>query len=93
VDAGGRLDLDYSESPDGGPPGYAPWFRQPSRRAPGTVVVCGHWAALGLVNEPALLALDTGCVWGHRLTAVRLDDRATFSVPARPQPSASSSSG
>ena len=91
VDASGRLELAYSDSPDGGPAGYEPWFRLPSRRAPGTVAVFGHWAALGLVNEPTLIALDTGCVWGNRLTAMRLGDRRVFSVPAKGQ--ASSSSG
>ena len=38
-----------------------------------TVIVCGHWSALGLRMEPHLLALDSGCVWGEKLTAVRLD--------------------
>lgn len=78
----GVLELEYSDAPDDGPPGYSPWFRLPARRAAGTVVVFGHWAALGLLDEPTLLALDTGCVWGNRLTAARLDDRRIFSVPA-----------
>jgi bis(5'-nucleosyl)-tetraphosphatase (symmetrical) len=47
------------------------------------VVVCGHWAARGLVLESRLRALDSGCVWGRRLTAWRVDDNCTVSVPAR----------
>jgi bis(5'-nucleosyl)-tetraphosphatase (symmetrical) len=39
-------------------------------------IAFGHWSALGLVNRPDLLSLDTGCVWGGALTAVRIDDGA-----------------
>jgi bis(5'-nucleosyl)-tetraphosphatase (symmetrical) len=46
-----------------------------------TPIVCGHWAALGLRLRPDLLALDSGCVWGGALTAVRLEDRAVFAQP------------
>ena len=62
------------------PKGYFPWF---DVRAPGgrTVFVCGHWSSLGLKLAPALLALDTGCVWGGSLSAIRLEDRALFQVP------------
>ena len=45
-------------------------------------MVFGHWAALGLALAPGVVALDTGCVWGNRLTAVRLEDRAVFQEPA-----------
>jgi bis(5'-nucleosyl)-tetraphosphatase (symmetrical) len=43
-------------------------------------VVCGHWARLGLRVRDDLLAIDTGCVWGGRLTAVRLEDRSLYQV-------------
>jgi bis(5'-nucleosyl)-tetraphosphatase (symmetrical) len=61
-----------------GPPAEAPaeawpWFRVPSRHSAGQRVVFGHWSALGLMRANDALALDTGCVWGGRLTAVRLD--------------------
>jgi bis(5'-nucleosyl)-tetraphosphatase (symmetrical) len=45
------------------------------------MVVCGHWAALGLQIAPGLVALDSGCVWGGRLSAVRLEDHAVFQEP------------
>jgi bis(5'-nucleosyl)-tetraphosphatase (symmetrical) len=41
----------------------------------GTRIVCGHWSALGLIVNDDLIAVDTGCVWGRQLTAVRLDRR------------------
>ena len=50
-----------------------PWFEVAGRRTAGQPVAFGHWSALGLVNRPDLLALDTGCVWGGALTAVRVD--------------------
>ncbi|MCX7140635.1 MAG: bis(5'-nucleosyl)-tetraphosphatase (symmetrical), partial [Proteobacteria bacterium] len=44
-------------------------------------VICGHWSALGLKLRPDLLALDSGCVWGGSLSAVRLEDRSLFQIP------------
>jgi bis(5'-nucleosyl)-tetraphosphatase (symmetrical) len=65
------------------PPGYLPWFDVPGRRSASHTVICGHWSALGLRMAPGLLALDSGCVWGGRLSAVRLDGRALTQVPCR----------
>lgn len=70
----------FSGSPEETPPGYFPWFRIPARRSADTTVITGHWAALGLHMEPNLLAIDSGCVWGRQLTAVRLEDRTVFQV-------------
>ncbi|WP_043421027.1 symmetrical bis(5'-nucleosyl)-tetraphosphatase [Cupriavidus basilensis] len=52
--------------------GFMPWFDVPYRRTENVTVVCGHWSTLGLLMRPNLMALDTGCVWGGRLTAARL---------------------
>lgn len=73
VDADGALDLKTKEGAHGAPPGLQPWFDAPQRRTQGVPIAFGHWSTLGLVNRPDLLALDTGCVWGGRLTAVRVD--------------------
>jgi bis(5'-nucleosyl)-tetraphosphatase (symmetrical) len=72
------------------PPGYMPWFDVPGRASRGVTLVTGHWSALGLRIRPDLLALDTGCVWGGALTAVRLEDRQVFQLPcaAAPRPGA-----
>ncbi len=70
----------FSGPPEQAPSGYLPWFRIPNRKNSDTTVICGHWAALGLRIEPNLLAIDSGCVWGRELTAVRLEDRQVFQV-------------
>jgi bis(5'-nucleosyl)-tetraphosphatase (symmetrical) len=64
-----------------GPPGkqgddLIPWFELPDRATDSVRIVFGHWSTLGLLQRRNLLALDTGCVWGGRLTAVRLDGPA-----------------
>ena len=70
---GGVLDFKTKEGADGAPPGFKPWFDVPTRRTAGVPIAFGHWSTLGLVNRPDLLAIDTGCVWGGALTAVRVD--------------------
>jgi bis(5'-nucleosyl)-tetraphosphatase (symmetrical) len=72
-DASGRLDLGPKGPPGTQAASLVPWFRAPQRRTRGLQIAFGHWAALGFLDEPDLLALDTGCVWGQTLTAVRLD--------------------
>jgi bis(5'-nucleosyl)-tetraphosphatase (symmetrical) len=55
-----------------------PWFDVPGRASEDCPIVFGHWSTLGLLVRPNLLGLDTGCVWGGALTAVRLGDRAVL---------------
>jgi bis(5'-nucleosyl)-tetraphosphatase (symmetrical) len=71
--ADGTLDLQSKEGAGAAPEGTAPWFEVPGRQTADIPIAFGHWSTLGLINRPALLALDTGCVWGGQLTAVRLD--------------------
>ena len=73
VDADGRLDFKHKASAAAAPPGLWPWYDAPGRRTAGVPVAFGHWSTLGLVERADLLALDTGCVWGGKLTAVRVD--------------------
>jgi bis(5'-nucleosyl)-tetraphosphatase (symmetrical) len=65
------------------PEGHAPWFQHPARRSASSIVVCGHWSTLDLVLTPNMMMLDSGCVWGGALTAVRLPDRRVYQVPSR----------
>ena len=60
------------------PAGYIPWFDVPERSSRGTPLIFGHWAALGLLLRDDLLGMDSGCVWGRQLTAVRLEDRKVY---------------
>lgn len=71
--ADGELDFSVKEGADAAPPGYRPWFDVPGRATAGQPVAFGHWSTLGLIDRPDLLAIDTGCVWGGALTAVRVD--------------------
>lgn len=73
--ADGRLDLKCKLGPESAPPGTRPWYDHPHRRTRDVPLIFGHWAALqGNLDQPNLFALDTGCVWGVRLTALRLGD-------------------
>jgi bis(5'-nucleosyl)-tetraphosphatase (symmetrical) len=71
--ADGRLLLDFKGEPKDRPSGYYPWFQAPNRRYEGPTIICGHWSALGYHDGDGVLALDTGCLWGGALTAIRLD--------------------
>ncbi len=71
--ADGLMEFGTKEGVDGAPPGYMPWFDVPGRRTADVTVAFGHWSALGLINRPNLIALDTGCVWGGCLSAMRID--------------------
>ena len=73
VDAAGRLDFAAKEGTATAPPGLVPWFDAPGRRSAGTPIAFGHWSTLGLLQRDDLLGIDTGCVWGGKLTAVRID--------------------
>lgn len=79
--ADGVMEFASKDSAGAAPPGYLPWFDVPGRRTADTPVVFGHWSTLGLLQRPHLLALDTGCVWGGALTAVRLHDRQVVQIP------------
>ena len=77
--ADGKLDLDNKSPPEDANRGFAPWYSHPGRRTADVPVLFGHWAALeGRMVGPEVHALDTGCVWGGRLRALRLDDGALF---------------
>ncbi|GAB3399028.1 symmetrical bis(5'-nucleosyl)-tetraphosphatase [Massilia agilis] len=77
----GTMDFKHKES-DIGPPGsgLVPWFEVPGRKTADVTVVFGHWSALGLVMRPNVIGVDSGCVWGGKLSAVCLDNRALLQV-------------
>lgn len=79
--ADGRTDA-FDGAPAEAPAGLVPWFAVPNAAWRTHTVVFGHWSALGLDLGPHHVALDTGCVWGRSLTAIRLDDRMVFQAKA-----------
>jgi bis(5'-nucleosyl)-tetraphosphatase (symmetrical) len=81
--AGGRMEFREKRGPEHAPEGFRPWFAHEARASAGKTIVCGHWSTRELVLAPNLLMLDSGCLWGGTLTAVRLEDRRVFQVPGR----------
>jgi bis(5''-nucleosyl)-tetraphosphatase (symmetrical) len=80
-DKKGRLELNANLGPEDPPKGFAPWFKHPSHRCADKNIIFGHWAALqGNTDSQNFIGLDTGCVWGEKLTAYRLEDGKLFSV-------------
>jgi bis(5'-nucleosyl)-tetraphosphatase (symmetrical) len=77
----GTMDFTVKEGAAAAPAGHVPWFDHPLRATRGTPVVFGHWSTLGLLNRPDAVCLDTGCVWGGALTAMRWPDRRLLQVP------------
>lgn len=71
--ADGVIDFSHKGPPGSQPEGLIPWFEAPRRRLADVNIVCGHWASLGYYQAPGIYALDSGCVWGNCLTAIRLD--------------------
>ena len=76
-DRNGRMDLQGKGTEPA--KGYLRWYETRPKEA--CTLVFGHWSQLGLVREPAVVGLDSGCVWGGALTAFRLEDRTLFQVP------------
>jgi len=80
-DRNGKILTSASGPPGSQPPPYRPWFKHKHRKTRKITIAFGHWAALGLHLKKRLLGLDSGCVWGGRLSAIRLEDRKVFQVP------------
>ena len=74
----GALDFSHKGPPEGADKGLTAWFDAENAKWRGTRIVFGHWSALGLIVNDDLIAVDTGCVWGRQLTAVRLDQGPTI---------------
>jgi bis(5'-nucleosyl)-tetraphosphatase (symmetrical) len=91
VHADGAMDLKFKGEPADAPRGTVPWFDHPQRATHpsrgGAPIVFGHWSALGLMQRPEVVCLDTGCVWGGQLTAMTWPQRDLTQVPC-PGPSA-----
>ena len=83
-DARGRLALQEKGPPGSQPPGFRPWFAWPQRRSRDMNILFGHWSTLGAYDGDGVHALDTGCLWGGKLTALRIEEtpeRVTLDCP------------
>ena len=81
-DARGHLVLTYKGTIEQAPAKLYPWYMVPNRHEIDADIIFGHWAALqGNCPHPRIHALDTGCFWGGRLTALRLQDKQRFEMP------------
>ena len=79
---GGVMDFKFKGPPEARPAGTLPWYEVPGRNSADANIIFGHWSALGLHVDLSAgrryVALDTGCLWGGQLSALRLEDRQVF---------------
>jgi len=81
--ANGKMEFREKRGERHAPRGFAPWFAHPNRNTADSRVICGHWSTLDLLLAPNVLMLDSGCLWGGALTAIRLPDRRVYQVGSR----------
>lgn len=79
----GRGNYRLSGSPGSQPDGYEPWYKHKHRKTRDIYIAFGHWAALGFKVKKRFIALDSGCVWGGKLSAFRLEDQRLFQTRCR----------
>ncbi len=79
--ARGEMEFKFKGAEKDIPAGYMAWFNVPGRANADATVVCGHWSALGLKVDRRIIVLDTGCLWGGALSAIRMEDRKLFQIP------------
>jgi bis(5'-nucleosyl)-tetraphosphatase (symmetrical) len=68
----GSMEFESKEGFKDGPQGYIPWFKTPKRKTQDSLIYFGHWSTLGLLQHQNIIGLDTGCVWGGKLTAMEI---------------------
>jgi bis(5'-nucleosyl)-tetraphosphatase (symmetrical) len=76
----GKMEFKHKSAPRTLPEGYLPWYAVPGRKSADQQIVFGHWSALGLHASKNVVALDSGCLWGNALSAMRLHDRKIFQI-------------
>jgi bis(5'-nucleosyl)-tetraphosphatase (symmetrical) len=84
VSMAGAMDLKLKGDAASAPAGWLPWFDHPQRATRGTPVIFGHWSTLGLMLREDAIGIDTGCVWGGKLTALRWPERTVVQVDCPP---------
>jgi bis(5'-nucleosyl)-tetraphosphatase (symmetrical) len=77
------MEFESKEGLEASPKGYLPWFEVKQRKTANTHVIFGHWSTLGLIQKRNVSGLDTGCVWGGKLTAIEVPDAKSSSHKPR----------
>ena len=85
-DVNGRIDFESKGAPGTQKAGMYPWFEVPGLRRRETRIVCGHWSALGRFAGLDVYGIDTGCVWGGKLSALRLDQEEPQYIAVNAEP-------
>jgi bis(5'-nucleosyl)-tetraphosphatase (symmetrical) len=70
--ADGSMEFETKDGAAEAPSGYMPWFDVPARNTRNATIAFGHWSTLGWLSRPDLISTDTGCVWGGKLSAIRI---------------------
>lgn len=73
----GTMEFESKEGFEDGPKGYIPWFKTSKRKTQDSLIYFGHWSTLGLLQHENVIGLDTGCVWGGKLTAMEIPESGT----------------
>ena len=81
----GALDFSFKGKLKDVPHGHLPWFDLPNRVSINQTIIFGHWSALGLQQRENIVALDTGCLWGGKLTAICLETKVITQVTSDPR--------
>ncbi|WP_394754480.1 symmetrical bis(5'-nucleosyl)-tetraphosphatase [Crenothrix sp.] len=92
-DSNGRLDFANTGAIGSQPEGLMPWFAVPDRKSQAMRIIFGHWSTLGYYEGDNCYAIDTGCLWGKQLTAIKLGDpvqRFSIDCPGVKKPSKTS---
>ena len=79
----GEMEFKFKSEVENIPAGYMAWFDVPQRASRDATAIVGHWSALGLLLRKNIIALDTGCLWGGPMSAIRLEDRQLFQVSCK----------
>ncbi len=90
-DADGNSELEYKGTPNDHTNNVVPWFKHPDRKSRDLNILFGHWSTLGRIDTDGVHSLDTGCVWGGELTAMRIGEqpmRFEYDCPGAQQPDA-----
>jgi bis(5'-nucleosyl)-tetraphosphatase (symmetrical) len=74
----GLMEFESKEGLEKGPKGYLPWFKVSKRKTQDTLIYFGHWSTLGLLRDHNVIGLDTGCVWGGKLTAMEIPESGKY---------------